>query len=363
MKKYTLILSILLLSQVKGVYASLGNVNGYMTPATKTISVGETFSAKIMLDSGNYKLSGINVSLNIDSSKLKVLSVVPNHNAFENVILKSSVNNLVNLYIVSFKKSAELPSGVIELGTVTLGGVQNSTSVVDVKANWEVVGVTTSNDNNYTLVWQNANYTVGSVINGTDQVLNYKVALANVNPNSAKCIVSPPLKFMIVGGGQSRTYADVLPQTSEVVGSKLIFGGSLALTGFTATNSVAVFVSGPKHLQTKYGRADQSTMYDKAGGELTLTKNSSPVYDFSNYPMLAGDVVSNNSQTSQDGNVNGVDFAYVKSQALIHKTVLADLQGKPEGFLRADLNGDCQVNSNDVNIMKITLQDKQGQMY
>ncbi|PIV07778.1 hypothetical protein COS53_00665, partial [Candidatus Shapirobacteria bacterium CG03_land_8_20_14_0_80_35_14] len=89
---------------------------------------------------------------------------------------------------------------------------------------------------------------------------------------------------------------------------------------------------------------------------LTADVSTSPVYDFSNYPIIPGDVVGVNSDFS-DGWINGVDFAYVKTKSLVHETVAEG------GYLKGDLDGNCQVNSNDVNLLKISLQDKQGQLY
>lgn len=202
--------------------------------------------------------------------------------------------------------------------------------------------------------------TAEPTLTGQNFVLNYKVAFAKVNPNSAKCAVNWPLSIKVSANDQEKFYIGVMPTTREVVGDKLVFGGSLELEGFGETSGVAAFISGPKHLQMKYGINNQATAYGQAGGELVLTKTNSPVYDFSDYPMLAGDVVSSDSQDSQDGVINGVDFAYIKSRSLIHET--ADNE-KGEFYLRGDLDGNCQVNSNDVNIIKMSLQDKQGQIY
>jgi hypothetical protein len=193
-----------------------------------------------------------------------------------------------------------------------------------------------------------------------DSVLNYKVAFANVNPTgeNAACVVGWPFQFIVMGGGQSNVYSSVTPDKKEVIGSQLVFSGSLKLTGFNKTNGVAVFVKGPKHLQMKYGKNNQVGPYNQAGGEISLTADAatSPVYDFTQYPMMAGDVVGVNSE-AQDGWINGVDFSYVKSKSLIHETT------NPPLSLKADLDGNCQVNSNDVNILKISLQAKQGELY
>lgn len=189
-------------------------------------------------------------------------------------------------------------------------------------------------------------------------VLNYKVSFSGVKAASSQCVVAWPLQFIVLGGGVSKTYTDVIPTASTTVGDKLVFTGSLNLLGFNKTNNVAAFVKGPKHLQVKYGINDQAGPYNKAGGELVLTGDpaTSVVYDFSNYSILAGDVIGTTSD-AQDGWINGVDFSYVKSKSLVHETV------SNGGYLKGDLDGNCQVNSNDVNQLKISLQDKQGELY
>jgi len=191
-----------------------------------------------------------------------------------------------------------------------------------------------------------------------DSILNYKVAFANVNGNNAKCLVDWPLQFIVIGGRISRAYSEVLPQSRTVVDGKLIFSGSLILTDFQEREGLAVFIKGPKHLQMKYGKDQQVGSYGQAGGEITLTvdADTSPVYDFTRYPIMAGDVTGVTSE-AQDGWINGVDFSYIKSKSLVHETVATG------GYLRGDLDGNCQVNSNDVNILKISLQAKQGELY
>lgn len=191
-----------------------------------------------------------------------------------------------------------------------------------------------------------------------DAVLNYKIAFGGVIPTSSQCVISWPLKISVLGSGESKAYTGVLPESVATVNNKLIFSGSLTLTGFTKTSGIAAFISGPKSLQIKYGINNQTEAYNKAGGELVLTtsRTTSPINDFSGYPLLPGDVIDTNLDT-QDGWINGIDFAYVKSRSLVHETV------SPGGYLKGDLDGNCQVNSNDVNLLKISLQEKQGQLY
>ena len=193
---------------------------------------------------------------------------------------------------------------------------------------------------------------------GETPVLNYRISFAGVKPNSAQCVIDWPLTITVLSAGKSAAYTDVIAPLSATVGDKLVFAGSLELTDFPYLNRVAVFIAGPKHIQVKYGENNQTGPYNQAGGKITLTTDpeTSISYDFSGYPLIAGDVVGSGSE-EQDGVINGIDFVYVKAKSLVHETCAAG------GYLKADLDGNCQVNSNDVNLLKISLQEKQGQLY
>lgn len=160
----------------------------------------------------------------------------------------------------------------------------------------------------------------------------------------AKCGMNWMVKVGLLQGDSPIDFVDVIPE-------KLSEGNYRVTVGYAdlkKTSQVAVFVKGPKHLQTKYGVDGQLDYYSKAGGELTLV--SGKIFDFTNYPLLAGDI-------NQDGAINGYDFSEVKAKALIH-------EGVSEGSnLPSDLDGNCQVNANDVSILKLSLADKQSQLY
>lgn len=201
-----------------------------------------------------------------------------------------------------------------------------------------------------------------AALRGDTPVLNYKVSYRGVLPNDHACMVDWPIQVIVLSRGTTQVYNNVIP--SEVIdvnegeNKKVVLKGSLVLTGFNYTDQVAVFFKGPKHLQMKYGVQNQNKNYNKAGGELVLTKdvNTSPWYDFSDHPMLPGDVVGKDSE-QQDGDINILDFSYVKS-------IVAKLETVPAGQnLKADLNGNCQANSGDLYLLSRSLEDKQGQLY
>jgi hypothetical protein len=120
-----------------------------------------------------------------------------------------------------------------------------------------------------------------------------------------------------------------------------------------------VFVRGPKHLQVKYGKDDQNYFYNTEDGQLSgLTKNESttPVFNFTGYPLLAGDVTGSTNGV-QDGVIDGYDFSYIKSEAIKRTSISA------HGYMLADINGNCEMESSDLTWMMLSLIDKQGQFY
>jgi len=199
-----------------------------------------------------------------------------------------------------------------------------------------------------------------SLPTGQWPVLNYRVQYAYVKTDYSKCFVPKdwPLQVIVLGGGVTRVYNGVIPSKVDRSGNFVTTGGSLALEGFNSTDNVAVFMKGPKHLQMKYAVDKQKIRYSKAGGELNLTKSveTSPVYDFTAYPILSGDVVGKNSD-NPDGIVDGYDWTEVKRWAKVLATT------EDGGYIESDLDGSCQVNSNDLYQLRKTLEEKQGELY
>jgi hypothetical protein len=200
----------------------------------------------------------------------------------------------------------------------------------------------------------------GCEINTQTLLLKYKVAFGDV-PANAKCAVNWPMQVIVLGNGVTGVYNNMVPERDTSITDRAVYKGTVRLVGFDygARNNMAAFFKGSKHLQMKYGVNGQEGPYNKAGGELVLKGENEAdqvEYDFSKYPMLAGDV-TNQAGNGQDGIINGLDFKYIKTKSLTHETVA-------EGsYLLADLDGNCQLNSNDVNILKKSLSEKQGQLY
>ncbi|MGI5840632.1 MAG: hypothetical protein ACOX6N_00180 [Patescibacteria group bacterium] len=196
----------------------------------------------------------------------------------------------------------------------------------------------------------------GCEIAGNSPVLNFKLSFDGVT-DSAECAYDWPLALTILGNGETAVYRDVMGVKVAKGDRRFsVYEYSVALAGFDQTENLAVLVKGPKHLQVKYAKDGQNSFYGTPGGELSLTRDqtSSRVYDFSGYPLLAGDVTGPDG--IPDGTINGHDFLYVRDVAAARKKNLPNLD-------MVDLDGDCQHISLDVTWLMRALDERQSQLY
>ena len=384
MKKGTLLFLILLMIAMAGGLAlvnknqdtrkgaTFANTTLSVIPSEKIIkNVNETVSTQLWFytENDSAKVDGVQtvVCYGKELSLVESEIVVNTEAGFEQgpivAINDSDSNKICATIVVTSKKTAADLVTTAKAMTLNFTAVSaGSGEIVIDKEKSMVTGDNSASATDKTLAITSVAGTTyeikEAVLTGDEPILNYKVSFAYVKAESNKCLVNWPLQVIALGGGESKVYTNVIPSSKTEVEGKVVLQGSLPLVGFNQPSNVAVFIKGPQHLQMKYATQNQSAPYNQAGGVLTLTRlaTSSTVYDFSNYPMLAGDIVSPDSE-SQDGWINGVDYSYIKTKADIHKTVAEGTN------LKGDLDGNCQVNSNDVNELKISLEKKQEELY
>ncbi|MBP9817823.1 hypothetical protein KBC75_03675 [Candidatus Shapirobacteria bacterium] len=168
--------------------------------------------------------------------------------------------------------------------------------------------------------------------------------------SGAMCARNWPVEVTVLDEGQTKLYKNiVLTEVGNGTG-RAIYQGQVAVVGVVNPTSLALFIKGPKQIQTKYGVDNQVDFYNLPGGKISIL--SDKVYDFSGYPLNAGDVVG--SDVNQDGTVDGRDFSYIKTE----------VAKRTEGNnMLADMNGNCKLESQDLALMMLTLKDRQGQLY
>lgn len=351
------------------------NITVFLLPEESQTIVGDVVPIQIWVSSGSNKVDGVQVDmcygdgLELPDDEIEIYdSVVLNTgNGFtQKPLVLGLDNNCVRVAVSSDRPESQLKSGVVHVATVNFEASQvGSGEVTMALAKTTVTGDNPEGgcDTYMRVVAVNgASYDIGDggepEITGTPSSdggvwANYKVAFIGVRPAN-KCTTGWQTKLVALSGSTKKEYANIqLTKTSEVnENGETIFSGSKKLTGFTATSNVALFFKGPKHLQVKYGKQNQTEFYNQAGGELTLTASAdtSTVYDFSEYPMLAGDV-------DGSGAIDGIDFSLVKGKAKDFKQVAEGTN------IVEDLDGSCQVNNIDVRLLVESLNEKQDQVY
>lgn len=173
------------------------------------------------------------------------------------------------------------------------------------------------------------------------------------------CAVNWPVTVTVLAPeGTIKIYPGQIPVLNTSISERVVYGGQVVLTDFPYYEGIAVFFKGPKHLQVKYGIDNQSEYFASTWGNLALTDDAdtTPLYDFSRYPVMPGDVTGATVGVP-DGVVDGLDYSYVKSAA----TRIDEVDDG--GYLQADMDGNCKVNGIDTALFKQTLKDKLEQLY
>ena len=207
--------------------------------------------------------------------------------------------------------------------------------------------------------WKSVSATAGSIAS----IVNIKLAFAGVKLNNGQCATNWPVTMKMVDNtGKSvvdQVFSGVPTQTASVNSKgEIIYDFNVTVNNVLGSggSDLAFFLAGPKHISLKYGKNNQSGWYSNLAGTLGLTSGSTNNYDFSSYSLLAGDVTGNTAGTP-DGKIDGRDFSYIKEKA----NVLAS--GAAGTNVSGDLDGNCQVNSGDVRLIKQSLTEINGQTY
>lgn len=182
------------------------------------------------------------------------------------------------------------------------------------------------------------------------KIVSFEVALAGLREQNG-CRGSNTVDVIMLKGTNRKEYKNVaLVDTGRKteIGLAIFKVDKLNVTDFGETEDVAIFVKGQKHLQMKYGINGQDAVYNRAGGELDF--DNSTVFDFTEYPILAGDV-------NRDGKVDGIDFTEVKNRAGRFEEVESGQSNVH------DLDSSCVVNNIDIGLLTQALREKYDQMY
>lgn len=309
-----------------------------VTPAAIAKNVGDTFSFNVDLASTN-PISGATLVFHFDPHILSLQSVIGNTGIFSDDLSSKtqSSDGLATLSTVALKPYDQLPKGPMQIGTLTFKAVSPGTTSILLTSS-EIVGpgATAGTLSQFTSTLSTP---VSAVIGSTgitpsptgSPVMSFWVKLAGVNRQG------PPLPFKLhivdPQSGQTLDFVQTLTSDTNGIYSSDAF---VTLNGVSRNKPYNIFVKGPKHLQRRMTTR-------------LIFAPSDTVYDWTDKPLLPGDVPNPSQNYNQDGVANALD------NSLIIERIYHDDQN---ATLVADLNYDGVVNLFDYSLFLATLSSK-----
>lgn len=315
-----------------------------ITPASLSKNVGDTFPLAVSLLSVN-PLSGVTITVQFDPHMLSLQSVSGNTSSFSEDLSSNtqSAQGLGTLSTVALKPYDQLPKGPLQVGTITFKAIGPGTTSITLNSS-EIVGPgATAGTLNQFAAALSSPVSIAIGTNGTtpsptpsqdSPIISFKLKLTGVDRQGP----SLPFKLHIVDP-TTGTYWDFVQTLTSNVNGMYSFDGFLILSGVPSGKPYNIFVKGPKHLQRRMGSRI-----------IIPTKNEPQnVFDWTDKPLLPGDVPNPSQNYSQDGIANALD------NSLIIERIYHDGQN---ATLVADLNYDGVVNLFDYSLFLATLSSK-----
>jgi len=329
----------------------------------RRLTIGDIVNSGFTLNSNGKKIKSAKVTF-CSTDLLKVnLNAIKMTGLFSNVISKKDLgNNCFEVVIESVV--TDLPYGnIVDMFTVESQVMKYGTGTLSV-LNSESYAIDSDGVKMISSASSGAYFGI-SALSGYEAIVNVKLAFAGVKNNNGRCAKDNWLvKLKMVNGAENTAIGGSLtgyPTQTTAVNSRgeIVYDFSVTVAGVSdaaVINRSAFFLTGPKHISVKYGENNQERWYPDLVGALSLAKGTNS-YDFSEYPLLAGDVTGDTVGVP-DGKIDGRDYSYIKNKAIVLVAAMADGTN-----LDGDVNGDCQVNSGDVSLMVDSLKEINGQTY
>jgi len=339
---------------------------------------GEELIMMVGLNSGENNFLGMGeLQVKYDKDKLKVVAV---ENGGVDVffgemgMVKEEIDaeaGTILLSLVAVESDMSVfPKGFFNVLKIRFEAIAEGEAKVLVEGREDTVFLTEGDDfevNN--LVLGNTNELVYNILDeeiDESLGLNFWVSFSGLRALGADCADEWRVRATVVGEGKTKVYENVRllrdgEERVELWGNDAPlarYRGRIFLPDFEVGDKVAVFLKGPMHIQVKYGENNQNSWYEKEGGEIVLGQGENDfVYNFAQYPLLAGDVTGESEGVS-DGILDSRDFSYVKSKVSVDRNLLSG-----EEALRGDFDGNCTVGNIDLAILILSMRERQSQVY
>jgi len=203
--------------------------------------------------------------------------------------------------------------------------------------------------------------------NGLDKgYLSFNYVLDGVKPGNDSCTKNWKIKVVVSKGTvKTQTYTVPLAKdsTRSANSGDNVYRAFVPISDLPDTTGLSVLLKGPKHMTTKYGMDNQDDGYTQYMGMLTIAKGvatKNKPFNFINYPILAGDVTGIFNGIP-DGVIDSLDYNFIKRK--MSEVNDQEFIGEEGLDLMGDLDGNCVVNSADLNLLKKALKRQYAQTY
>ncbi len=380
-----------------------------LSPNQGEKKIGKSFDVAFSANTGNNKISGLEAIFTFDESKLEVLEVnfpTGSANAFDAVLTKTISNGKVRVVATASRPDAQLKSGSFLLGTFTLKGKVEGLAVLSLDlADFSGISATDLPLEDELIRPANlkGSYTFSDSPPPSPTPTDVLPTACSVDGVVGRCLLSTAscpadhtgydgdsacdaaggqcciansdipdslhLTFKIKFDEVSRKIPDQVvslivkkrgkskevSNVTVVSDANGVLTGEVDLLGIDPGPGYYFIIKGPKHIAERLC-VQRQDRYCPAGTTLTLGMDN--VFDFSGWPLRAGDIAGENG--TQDGKIDSLDWNY-----LVTALVLDDDTKRHKANLNFNLQPDGSeiVAGDDVRLFVKTMGTKYDDDY
>ena len=334
--------------------AEFADASLLLSPTSINLTKEETTQIDISLNSPATEISAIDISISIDPTVAEITQISEDPNSkFTDVLIKDIQADSARLVLAAKTLITSLPSGEFKIATVTLKGIDTGETNLTVKPN-EIIGEN-GIETDVRLNVNTANTDV-SVTEDTAPTPTPTPTPAPGEPTPTPIPDTPQITFDFGFIGLLETQPDLKvlltvsneldnPKTQKEYSVQTSSNGNfiyspsnppLSLNEIAPGDGKTILLKGPKHLRKKM--IDRTTLKEGLNNKFNWTTKS--------LNLDPGDLPNPNDNLKQDGVVNAIDVALLKSRLFSRD---------PDDLAVADLNYDGIVNNFDLGLLITTL--------
>lgn len=328
--------------------------------------VGNSLSFKLMAQvPSEARFDSYALDLNLDPSGPWVFDTAMGGSDINNLLFdptfRRNSEKSVSLYGLRKPSNSNLPTGNVELAVIKLVNPSGTVGNIGISfANDEITawkGILYEQRATVSLANSTLNLNVGSDSVPSAGSFQFKLSFSGLmDYSTSSCAKPQTVDVTIKGSGVEKEYKKVaIVKTGNycrVWNSEskdkcdlynAVYTGSVDISTLGGSlENAAVLVRGPLGVTTKFGEDGQIAYYNALVGKLRIVPGA--VFDFSKYALVPGD-------TNGDDIVNGQD--YVELVRNLGSNNLTNF----------DMDFNCTVNAQDLNLLKLALSERQAQKY